>query len=256
MADLNLDFPAFQQQLFLSMETCCARVSDETLDLLGIYPHEFAHRSLYEFVHPEHSDRVARIHRCLLDNATAFSRLADPTKKMALPPTQRTTADCFANTSPATLLSIANGSQTIKENIALRTSNGSYINFEARFYLGGGLGADLFVPSTLEQLYIVCVAATDRPSSPSCSNITVPTNTTTTPTNTAAIPALATTQPTSIPLQEQPLFRPRVPDFASLLSHNPIPSESMASANDLLPMVKTWSCLREVAQTDANSADW
>ncbi|KAI9498511.1 hypothetical protein BDB00DRAFT_935669 [Zychaea mexicana] len=140
--------------LILSMDVCCARVSDESLDLLGIYPHEFAHRSLYDFILPQHADRLARIHRCLLDNANR--------QEKRLPPTQRTTSECFSSTSPSLLTNIANGSLTLKEPLEFKTSNGSHIELQARFYLGGGLGSDLFVPSSLERLYIVCLATADQ----------------------------------------------------------------------------------------------
>ncbi|KAI8141528.1 ribose 5-phosphate isomerase A-domain-containing protein, partial [Fennellomyces sp. T-0311] len=141
--------------LFLSMDICCARVSDESLDVLGIYPHEFAHRSLYDFILPEHTDRLARIHRCLLDNANRQ-------EKRILPPTQRTTSECFASTSPSMLLNIANGSLTLKEPLGFKTSSGSHVVLNTRFYLGGGLGADLFVPTSLERLYIICLATAER----------------------------------------------------------------------------------------------
>ncbi|KAI7850242.1 hypothetical protein BDC45DRAFT_250114 [Circinella umbellata] len=133
------------------MDVCCARVSDESLDMLGIYPHEFAHRSLYDFILPEHADRLARIHRCLLDNVNRH-------EKRMLPPTQRTTSECFSSTSPNMLLNIANGSLTLKEPLGFKTSNGSQLILDSRFYLGGGLGSDLFVSSSLEHLYIVCLA--------------------------------------------------------------------------------------------------
>ncbi|KAI7881454.1 hypothetical protein K492DRAFT_206816 [Lichtheimia hyalospora FSU 10163] len=149
--------------IILSMEICCARVSDESLSLLGIYPHEFAHRSLYEFIPSSHASTLARVHRHLLDNAHNVSKSASHTTTnsssiQALPPTQRTTADCFANTPPSVLMCIANGSQTLKEDFAFKTSSGQQVKAQARFYLGGGLGSDLFVPDTLGKLYIVCLA--------------------------------------------------------------------------------------------------
>lgn len=153
------------------MEICCARVSDESLSLLGIYPHEFAHRSLYDFIPSSHASTLARVHRRLLDNAHNVSKSASTTTSTtttvtstsmhALPPTQRTTADCFANTAPSVLMCIANGSQTLKEDFAFKTSSGQEVKAQARFYLGGGLGSDLFVPDTLGKLYIVCLATPD-----------------------------------------------------------------------------------------------
>ncbi|KAI7879753.1 hypothetical protein K492DRAFT_208017 [Lichtheimia hyalospora FSU 10163] len=153
--------------LFLSMDVCCARVSDESLQVLGLYPHEFAHRSLYDFIHPDQSDRLARIHRCLLDNASSVCGVKH------MPPTERTTAECFSNTSPAMLLTIANGSQTLKESLNFKTSNGSYIPMQTRFYLGGGLGSDLFVSDSLKYLYVVCLVTIDQQSPSKVSDTTV-----------------------------------------------------------------------------------
>lgn len=81
-----------------------------------------------------------------------------------MPPTERTTADCFSDTSPAMLMTIANGSQTLKETLSFKTSNGSYVPMETRFYLGGGLGSDLFLSDSLKSLYIVCLAIIDQQS--------------------------------------------------------------------------------------------
>ncbi|KAJ8654969.1 hypothetical protein O0I10_009365 [Lichtheimia ornata] len=153
--------------LFLSMDVCCARVSDESLQALGLYPHEFAHRSLYDFIFPEQSDRLARIHRCLLDNASSVCGVKH------MPPTERTTADCFSNTSPAMLMTIANGSQTLKETLNFKTSSGSYVPMQTRFYLGGGLGSDLFVSDSLQHLYIVCLATIDQQPQPKMADTTI-----------------------------------------------------------------------------------
>ncbi|KAI9318110.1 hypothetical protein BX666DRAFT_1934876 [Dichotomocladium elegans] len=150
--------------LFLSMDVCCARVSDESLNLLGLYPHEFAHRTLYDFIHPDHTKHLARAHRRLLENANSTSG------EKCIPPTQRTTADCFTHTPATQLLSIANGSQTLRETLGFRTSDGSFMMMDARFYLGGGLGADLFVPDTLEHLYIVCLATAEADSPPAATH--------------------------------------------------------------------------------------
>lgn len=149
------------------MDVCCARVSDESLQALGLYPHEFAHRSLYDFIFPEQSDRLARIHRCLLDNASSVCGVKH------MPPTERTTADCFSNTSPAMLMTIANGSQTLKETLNFKTSSGSYVPMQTRFYLGGGLGSDLFVSDSLQHLYIVCLATIDQQPQPKMADTTI-----------------------------------------------------------------------------------
>lgn len=132
--------------MFLSIDLRCARVSDESLELIGLYPQELAHRSLYEFIVPEDTEALARVHRCLLS-----ARLPN-TQTMV-----HSTSSIFTSFPPSNLLSIANGSQTFKEKLSIQRSEGTTELFDARFYLGGGLGADLFVSSSLSQLYIVCL---------------------------------------------------------------------------------------------------
>ncbi|CDH60730.1 hypothetical protein RO3G_11678 [Lichtheimia corymbifera JMRC:FSU:9682] len=142
--------------MFLSIDLRCARVSDESLELIGLYPQELAHRSLYEFIVPEDTEALARVHRCLLS-----ARLPN-TQTMV-----HSTSSIFTSFPPSNLLSIANGSQTFKEKLSIQRSEGTTELFDARFYLGGGLGADLFVSSSLSQLYIVCLLTpADRSSSP------------------------------------------------------------------------------------------
>jgi hypothetical protein len=131
------------------MDLRCSRVSDESLDFFGFYPQEFSHRSLYDFLPQDQTDKVSKIHQQLLDNAIHQY-------KTALPATPRSFSDKFFSASPSELLRIANGSQTLKNK--LRFSGKRHIvEVEARFYLGGGLGADLFESDSLEQLYIVCI---------------------------------------------------------------------------------------------------
>jgi hypothetical protein len=63
----------------------------------------------------------------------------------------------FTSSSPYQLLTIANGSLTLKESLLFTTSDQSrHQSLDARFYLGGGSGADLDHPDSLHQLYIVC----------------------------------------------------------------------------------------------------
>ncbi|KAI9022810.1 hypothetical protein CLU79DRAFT_835174 [Phycomyces nitens] len=131
------------------MDISCARVSDESVNFLGVYPQEITHRSLYDLISPEYSSQLARLHRCLLDNANISSQ--DPQ-----PASLRTNSDAF-NCSPSILLSIANGSQTFKDSLAFRRPDGTSELMDVRFYIGGGLGADLFVPKSLDRLYAVCL---------------------------------------------------------------------------------------------------
>ncbi|KAI9032791.1 ribose 5-phosphate isomerase A-domain-containing protein [Phycomyces nitens] len=150
--------------IFLTMDMCCARASDESLELLGIYPQEFSHRPLYDFVLPEYSSKISSAHRRLLDNATQLYQKYKTEPNTSLPPTRRTTSASFTETLPSTLLGIANGSQTLKETLVFKCAHRPNETFEACFYLGGGLGADLFDPTSVENLYVVCLM-TQKPTS-------------------------------------------------------------------------------------------
>ncbi|KAI9493802.1 hypothetical protein BDB00DRAFT_821654 [Zychaea mexicana] len=141
---------------FLSMEICCARVSDEVQQLLGYYPQELAHRPLFSFIAPRSSETLARLHRVLLDNVTHVAQRADPAYQR-MPPTERTTSDKFFSQHPDTLTAIANGSQTVSDTLWVKRNDGAVEPLTTQFYLGGGLGADLYTPSTLTNLYIVCL---------------------------------------------------------------------------------------------------
>jgi hypothetical protein len=140
------------------MDLCCSRVSDESLDFFGLYPQEFAHRSLYDFLLPDSTQKLARIHRSLLDNVT--NQHQSP-----LPITPRSSSDLFFSVPASALLSIANGSLTLKDKMEFRGKQNT-IQVETNFYLGGGLGANLFDGSSLDQLYIVCILSSNDSSLP------------------------------------------------------------------------------------------
>ncbi|KAI9317499.1 hypothetical protein BX666DRAFT_1937785 [Dichotomocladium elegans] len=142
-------------KIFLSLDMRCARVSDESLEMIGLHPQELLHSSLYEWIAPESSDVLARMHRCLLSVRPPHSSIA--AAAAATEAVLSATSDVFVTHSPSVLLSIANGSQTFKEKLAFKRPDGSSQVLDARLYLGGGLGADLFLPATLGQLYIVCL---------------------------------------------------------------------------------------------------
>ncbi|RUS14461.1 hypothetical protein BC937DRAFT_93784 [Endogone sp. FLAS-F59071] len=144
--------------VYLSMEICCARVSDEVFELWGYYPQELAHRSLYDFVSSNDTDRLSRLHRLLLDNIMQVGQRSDPHYRInSLPPTERTSSDSFFHTSPMILSTVAAGSQTFSDTLHIKKSNGDYELFEVKVYLGGGLGADLMNPVTYSKLYVVAM---------------------------------------------------------------------------------------------------
>ncbi|RCH82633.1 ribose-5-phosphate isomerase rki1, partial [Rhizopus stolonifer] len=136
------------------MDLCCARVSDKSLEYLELYPQEFSHRSLYDFLIPGESQQtLSRLHRCLLDNAAQHQKSKQPTNYI------RSSFEKFFSFSLEPLLNIANGSLTLKQTLKFRYGRDSSKTEEmnCRFYLGGGFGADLFDSHGLDQLYIVCV---------------------------------------------------------------------------------------------------
>ncbi|KAI8090193.1 uncharacterized protein B0P05DRAFT_529712 [Gilbertella persicaria] len=136
--------PPEMMTMFLSMDLCCARASDESVKFFHMDPTTLGHRSLYDLIHPDSSETLSRLHRILLDNCHHHV-----TQPISFTPAS---SDAFLTTSPAQLLSIANGSQTLVESLRFKSST-----FECKFYMGGGLGGDLFKPCSLNQLYIVCL---------------------------------------------------------------------------------------------------
>ncbi|KAF7727198.1 hypothetical protein EC973_007896 [Apophysomyces ossiformis] len=142
--------------LFLSMEVCCARISDEVLDLWGYYPQELAHRSLYDFISSKDSDRLSRLHRLLLDNVLDVAKQSDPSYDISHPPpTERSTSELFHCTDPVQLAMVANGSSRFSDTLHIKKRSGELELFEIVAYMGGGFGADLFITSSLSRLYIV-----------------------------------------------------------------------------------------------------
>ncbi|CAO3598920.1 unnamed protein product [Absidia cylindrospora] len=186
--------------IFLTTEMCCARASDETMDFIGYHPQELAHRSLYDFIsnstdlHQIHQHLI-QSHRQALHNANEGMSPPDSSSQI------HTNNDYYHQMPPTTLLNIANGSKTFKMVLHFRTTDGKeQLALNARLYFGGGLGADLCQPSTLDHLYIVCLL-TKSPSSsksfsPGLALSGVPTTTNTTNTATPISP-LSSTSPSS-----------------------------------------------------------
>ncbi|KAL7312643.1 hypothetical protein PS15m_008389 [Mucor circinelloides] len=141
--------------IILSMEVCCAKVSDDTIKCWGYYPQELAHRSLYDFISNKDSDRLARLHRLLIDNAMNVIKSNQPNDVAPLPATERTTSSLFSNTDQQQLSIIANGSRSFSDTIHIKKRSGEYELYKVVVYLGGGLGADLYDASTLSKQYIV-----------------------------------------------------------------------------------------------------
>lgn len=141
--------------IILSMEVCCAKVSDDTIKCWGYYPQELAHRSLYDFISNKDSDRLARLHRLLIDNAMSVIKSNQTNDATPLPPTERTTSSLFSHTDQQQLSVIANGSRSFSDTIHIKKRSGEYELYKVIVYIGGGLGADLYNATTLSKQYIV-----------------------------------------------------------------------------------------------------
>ncbi|RCH77689.1 hypothetical protein CU098_004582, partial [Rhizopus stolonifer] len=142
--------------IFITLDLCCARASDESFDFLDLYPQELSHRSIYDFILPGEEGHIAKIHRHLLNNVTHQHQNKIPNNVL------RSSSDLFYSTAPKRLMDIANGSQTFKQTIKFRRKEKEQ-EMNASFYLGGGLGADLLQSESLSQLYIVCVLSPTIP---------------------------------------------------------------------------------------------
>lgn len=136
------------------MDLCCVRVTDKSLEYLQLYPQEFSHRSIYDFLIPGQSrQEMAKLHRCLLDNVVQHQQTKLPANVI------RSSSETFFSAHINALATIANGSFTLKKNLLFQCGGEAkrQENMSCQFYLGGGLGADLFESGSIHQLYIVCV---------------------------------------------------------------------------------------------------
>ncbi|KAI7904502.1 uncharacterized protein BX663DRAFT_484639 [Cokeromyces recurvatus] len=134
--------------IILSMEVCCAKVPDDTIQYWGYYPQELAHRSLYDFISPKDNDRLAQLHRLVIENVVNDNQLA-------LLPTEGSTSDLFRHFDLSTLCIKAKGARSFADTIHIKKRSGEFELYKVVVYIGGGLGADLYDPSTFSKLYIV-----------------------------------------------------------------------------------------------------
>lgn len=141
--------------IIMSMEVCCAKVTEEVTSLWGYYPQEFAHRSFYDFVSSRDTDRLARLHRLLLDNIVDVAKRDNRPDGKPPPQTERTSSDAFHNADIAQLVDIAPGSSTFSDTIHIKKQSGEEELYEMIVCMGGGLGADLHKPESLSKLYMI-----------------------------------------------------------------------------------------------------
>ncbi|KAI8063278.1 hypothetical protein BC940DRAFT_369794 [Gongronella butleri] len=149
--------------LILTMDICCARMSDNVIRSLGYFPQELAHRSLYEFLAPDDKDRLAHLHRQLLVSVMEAMQADPATASMAPPPAERSTSDLFFNKRPDELALIANGAKTFRDTLRFKTQQNALQQYDVCAYLGGALGADLTLPSTFRKLYIAMICHASSP---------------------------------------------------------------------------------------------
>ncbi|SAM04991.1 hypothetical protein [Absidia glauca] len=143
--------------LILSMEVCCAKISNDVTEAWGYYPQELAHRSIYDFVAPEDSARLSQLHRSLLDNVVEATSQHRPQLQhhQTPPPTERTTSDLFHQKTTDELAVKANGSRSFADTLHVKTRSGTMELYDICAYIGGGWGANFDDASTLTKLYIV-----------------------------------------------------------------------------------------------------
>ncbi|RIA81679.1 hypothetical protein C1645_789876, partial [Glomus cerebriforme] len=149
--------------MFLTIDDiACARVSDECLGIMGYYPSELVHKSLYDYVHAQDNEKLQKLTTSLWDNANRFfqnqsshqyqfsSPLSDPV----------TTEDPgFSQINPEILQFPALGGPIIEvsDMLHLKQRIGQYDLYDVKMYLGGGLCADLTRKETWNKLYIVAL---------------------------------------------------------------------------------------------------
>lgn len=133
------------------MDLCCARTSDESIQFLKKEPKELDYCSFYNLIDSSTSETISNIHRILLDNC--HQHVSQPISFLPV------SSPLFLSHSPFDLLTIANGSPTLKCQIKFKSN--PLDSFQCQFYLGGGLGGDLFNSIQLNQMYIVCLISKD-----------------------------------------------------------------------------------------------
>lgn len=141
----SLDTTAYNQntiQLILSMDAYCARVSDE--DCWGYKPYQLQHRSFYDFISPQDTNRFATLYRLLLENSPE-----------QYTHTEKTPSLLFSNTDINTLYQRANGANTFSDTLHIKKHTGDYELYDVFMYIGGGLGADLSTVTHLSKQYVV-----------------------------------------------------------------------------------------------------
>ncbi|GBB86060.1 hypothetical protein RclHR1_12500001 [Rhizophagus clarus] len=150
--------------MFLAIDNiACARVSDECLGIMGYYPSELVHKSLYEYVHTQDREKLRKMISSLLDDANRFYNQTNHQHQyqFSSPLSDLITTEDpgFSQINPEILQVPAQGGQIIEisDVLHLKQRIGPYDMYEVRMYLGGGFYADLTRKETWNKLYIVAL---------------------------------------------------------------------------------------------------
>ncbi|RGB36635.1 hypothetical protein C1646_79562 [Rhizophagus diaphanus] len=146
--------------MFLAIDNiACARVSDECLGIMGYYPSELVHKTLYEYVHAQDREKLRKMISSLLDDANRFHNQTTNHYPFSSPLSEPVTTEDpgFSQISPEILQLPAQGGQIIEisDVLHLKQRIGPFDLYEVRMYLGGGFCADLTRKETWNKLYIV-----------------------------------------------------------------------------------------------------
>ncbi|PWN42515.1 hypothetical protein IE81DRAFT_347442 [Ceraceosorus guamensis] len=130
--------------LICSTELRAARASDEALSLLGIHKSyvDFQQISMLDLVHSDDVGTLQNLSRSLIE-PVQIPILPAPSKEALL------------SAFPAKLIEPASGTIFLEDAIRVRLSDRQFHPCVVRLYLGGGLGADLYLPDTFRSAYIV-----------------------------------------------------------------------------------------------------
>ncbi|CEH13560.1 zn-cys zinc finger domain protein [Ceraceosorus bombacis] len=130
--------------LICSTELRAARASDEALALLGIHKSyvDFQQISLLDLVHSDDVGILQNLSRSLIE-PVQIPLLPAPSKEALL------------SAFPSKLIEPASGTIFLEGTVRIRLSDRQFRPCVVRLYLGGGLGANLYLPDTFRSAYIV-----------------------------------------------------------------------------------------------------
>ncbi|CAG8625958.1 7669_t:CDS:2 [Funneliformis caledonium] len=142
--------------MFLTVDNVsCARVSEECLGIMGYYPLELLHKSLYNYVHAQDIERVQKLVSSLYEDAYRYCQASQYSSSNNTPVTSEDPG--FSQISPEILQHPASRGpiNDVSDLIHMRQRIGQYDLYDVRMYFGGGLGANLARKETWNKLYIV-----------------------------------------------------------------------------------------------------